>query len=141
MGRRAVTSGNANRTAAGRSLRIAGRSVPDAGLSVRSDLASGLPAPAGEPPSLPRRLARVVRRPARSPHQTGGAKPRRAFGYAGSASSESAEAARASSRSWDRSEEHTSELQSLMRSSYAVFRLNKHKSKNNETTTSRQRID
>src|SRR3546814_4711146 len=28
-------------------------------------------------------------------------------------------------RGWDRSEEHTSELQSLMRISYAVFRLKK----------------
>src|SRR3546814_10491922 len=33
-------------------------------------------------------------------------------------------------RIWDRSEEHTSELQSLMRSSYAVFCLKK---KNNKT--------
>src|SRR3546814_7546720 len=33
-----------------------------------------------------------------------------------------------------RSEEHTSELQSLMRISYAVFCLKKKKHKNNETT-------
>src|SRR3546814_8093167 len=33
-----------------------------------------------------------------------------------------------------RSEEHTSELQSLMRSSYAVFCLTKKKNKNNTTT-------
>src|SRR3546814_8048276 len=33
--------------------------------------------------------------------------------------------------SWDRSEEHTSELQSLMRISYAVFCLKKNKTKKN----------
>src|SRR3546814_6560384 len=40
-----------------------------------------------------------------------------------------ANARRASSRSANRSEEHTSELQSLMRSSYAVFCLKKKKSR------------
>src|SRR3546814_9720338 len=39
-----------------------------------------------------------------------------------------------------RSEEHTSELQSLMRISYAVFCLKK-KTKNNDTTKSRQTHD
>src|SRR3546814_3871099 len=38
----------------------------------------------------------------------------------------------------DRSEEHTSELQSLMRNSYAVFCLKK---KNTKTTTHNQRRD
>src|SRR3546814_8934410 len=38
------------------------------------------------------------------------------------------------SRLWDRSEEHTSELQSLMRISYAVFCLKK-KKKNNPRKT------
>src|SRR3546814_2216252 len=33
---------------------------------------------------------------------------------------------------WDRSEEHTSELQSLMRISYAVFCLKKKKTKTNQ---------
>src|SRR3546814_2023534 len=36
---------------------------------------------------------------------------------------------------YHRSEEHTSELQSLMRISYAVFCLNKKKSKNTQSTT------
>src|SRR3546814_10391039 len=36
--------------------------------------------------------------------------------------------------SWDRSEEHTSELQSLMRNSYAVFCLKKKKQKEHITT-------
>src|SRR3546814_3651553 len=41
-----------------------------------------------------------------------------------------------------RSEEHTSELQSLMRISYAVFCLKKKTNKNkNETSTMRQRIN
>src|SRR3546814_6979123 len=40
-------------------------------------------------------------------------------------------------RQWRRSEEHTSELQSLMRISYAVFCLKK-KKKNTTTTTNRQ---
>src|SRR3546814_5508256 len=35
---------------------------------------------------------------------------------------------------WTRSEEHTSELQSLMRTSYAVFCLKKKKSKTPDTT-------
>src|SRR3546814_9842910 len=35
----------------------------------------------------------------------------------------------------DRSEEHTSELQSLMRISYAVFCLKKHKNNNRKTIT------
>src|SRR3546814_9170163 len=35
---------------------------------------------------------------------------------------------------WTRSEEHTSELQSLMRSSYAVFCLKKNKNKTNKQT-------
>src|SRR3546814_2435797 len=35
--------------------------------------------------------------------------------------------ARAATRTWERSEEHTSELQSLMRISYAVFCLKKKK--------------
>src|SRR3546814_10191240 len=39
-----------------------------------------------------------------------------------------------------RSEEHTSELQSLMRISYAVFCLKKKKRKQNETKTSHQHI-
>src|SRR3546814_950250 len=34
---------------------------------------------------------------------------------------------------WDRSEEHTSELQSLMRISYAVFCLNKKKNENEKS--------
>src|SRR3546814_8902262 len=37
--------------------------------------------------------------------------------------------------SWQRSEEHTSELQSLMRISYAVFCLKKKKNKTSHTTT------
>src|SRR3546814_7590048 len=37
----------------------------------------------------------------------------------------------------DRSEEHTSELQSLMRISYAVFCLKKKKNKNDETMKTR----
>src|SRR3546814_10025030 len=37
-----------------------------------------------------------------------------------------------------RSEEHTSELQSLMRSAYAVFCLNKKKTKNTSTTNTHQ---
>src|SRR3546814_3304474 len=36
---------------------------------------------------------------------------------------------------WPRSEEHTSELQSLMRTSYAVFCLKKKKRKNTEQTS------
>src|SRR3546814_7124495 len=38
---------------------------------------------------------------------------------------------------WLRSEEHTSELQSLMRNSYAVFCLKKKKKKKKDTRTSR----
>src|SRR3546814_2546133 len=41
---------------------------------------------------------------------------------------------------WRRSEEHTSELQSLMRISYAVFCLKKKKSKHNEHMKKRERI-
>src|SRR3546814_5963664 len=37
------------------------------------------------------------------------------------------------SRRWKRSEEHTSELQSLMRISYAVFCLKKKKNKKNQS--------
>src|SRR3546814_4679442 len=36
---------------------------------------------------------------------------------------------------WRRSEEHTSELQSLMRNTYAVFCLKKKKKKNNDDTS------
>src|SRR3546814_5135505 len=39
----------------------------------------------------------------------------------------------------DRSEEHTSELQSLMRSSYAVFSLTKKKTNNTQTPYNMQR--
>src|SRR3546814_2590998 len=39
-----------------------------------------------------------------------------------------------------RLEEHTSELQSLMRSSYAVFCLKKYQKHNNHTSTNRQSI-
>src|SRR3546814_9466470 len=39
----------------------------------------------------------------------------------------------------ERSEEHTSELQSLMRISYAVFCLKKKKEKHNDTTTTRDK--
>src|SRR3546814_3043586 len=39
-----------------------------------------------------------------------------------------------------RSEEHTSELQSLMRSSYAVFCLNKTKNKYKKTTSNNEKI-
>src|SRR3546814_4897277 len=41
-------------------------------------------------------------------------------------------------RSWDRSEEHTSELQSLMRISYAVFCLKK-KTQNTKQSKTRKR--
>src|SRR3546814_20630229 len=44
-------------------------------------------------------------------------------------------AGRASARSGERSEEHTSELQSLMRISYAVFCLKKKKSTQNKHQT------
>src|SRR3546814_10582543 len=42
-------------------------------------------------------------------------------------------------RGWARSEEHTSELQSLMRISYAVFCLKKKKNKQEETTTTQEK--
>src|SRR3546814_5797403 len=40
----------------------------------------------------------------------------------------------------ERSEEHTSELQSLMRISYAVFCLKKKKHKNNQITQQNERV-
>src|SRR3546814_1866079 len=45
---------------------------------------------------------------------------------------------RARSREFERSEEHTSELQSLMRTSYAVFCLKKKNTKSIHTTNSHQ---
>src|SRR3546814_15942652 len=47
-------------------------------------------------------------------------------------------AGRAVERTAGRSEEHTSELQSLMRISYAVFCLKKKKKKQSDTTASKQ---
>src|SRR3546814_9303689 len=43
-------------------------------------------------------------------------------------------------RSWRRSEEHTSELQSLMRISYAVFCLKKKNTKNNNINRNKQLV-
>src|SRR3546814_9415261 len=48
---------------------------------------------------------------------------------------------RTSTRAFRRSEEHTSELQSLMRISYAVFCLKKKKQNKNEKTTNKQNTD
>src|SRR3546814_6258489 len=46
----------------------------------------------------------------------------------------------ATSSGWTRSEEHTSELQSLMRISYAVFCLKKKKKNNNTQTQTNQQL-
>src|SRR3546814_10371464 len=59
---------------------------------------------------------------------------RRAFGYAAMMNSRLSIRARACRQSVRRSEEHTSELQSLMRISYAVFCL-KQKTHNTHDTT------
>src|SRR3546814_6811854 len=60
-------------------------------------------------------------------------RPPAGHGQAGSAAREMPPAARPHNAR--RSEEHTSELQSLMRISYAVFCLKKKKKKNKQTTT------
>src|SRR3546814_5574232 len=57
---------------------------------------------------------------------------RRLFGPLGHRDRSGTQAAPVRSAQEDRSEEHTSELQSLMRSSYAVFCLKKKKNKRNQ---------
>src|SRR3546814_2158252 len=59
----------------------------------------------------------------------GADRKRGGMGRTGQDAKEAAAAGRSGSRSAGRSEEHTSELQSLMRISYAVFRLKKKRDK------------
>src|SRR3546814_1882157 len=81
----------------------------------------GWPLPGGVRPA--KAWQRRLRRPAVAPLQAGGAPPR--------LEPRPAAARRHPVRAAERSEEHTSELQSLMRISYAVFCLKK---KNKKTT-------
>src|SRR3546814_4519120 len=64
------------------------------------------------------------------------ADPRRAYGNSQTDDGLGGEEPRRSSRSCRRSEEHTSELQSLMRTSYAVFCLQKTTNTRTHTETS-----